>query len=217
MTEKILKAKHWQLFILAFGIPMIFQFFMKGTMFSIFDSEVDRYLNLMFSYMKFFHIMTIILLGVFFVWSWFVALGLQSKVPEGVKMKVKKFKIFVFILMVYVLFIHLFMVILMNGWVWNLENLMTSSGLGANLRSEMISLHSNGSLIPRFIAINVPLLLFSMFCIFYSLYFVAKTFKTVELQREVKFSDFTGEFFMIWFYPIGIWIVQPKINKMIKE
>jgi hypothetical protein len=56
-----------------------------------------------------------------------------------------------------------------------------------------------------------------MFCIFYTLYFVAKTFKTVELQREVKFSDFAGEFFMIWFYPIGIWIIQPKINKMIEE
>jgi hypothetical protein len=49
------------------------------------------------------------------------------------------------------------------------------------------------------------------------LYFVAKTFKTVELQREVSFSDFVGEFFMIWFYPVGIWIIQPKINKMIEE
>ena len=55
----------------------------------------------------------------------------------------------------------------------------------------------------------------SMFGIFYSLYFVAKTFKTVELQREVTFSDFAGEFFMIWFFPIGIWVIQPKINKMI--
>jgi hypothetical protein len=64
--------------------------------------------------------------------------------------------------------------------------------------------------------IIVPIHLFSMFCIFYTLYFVAKTIKTVELQREVKFSDFAGEFFMIWFFPIGIWIVQPKINEMIE-
>ena len=75
----------------------------------------------------------------------------------------------------------------------------------------------SGGLIGSMIAIIVPLHLFSMFCIFYSLYFVAKTFKTVELQREVIFSDFAGEFFMIWFYPIGIWIVQPKINKMIEK
>ena len=25
------------------------------------------------------------------------------------------------------------------------------------------------------------------------------------------------QFFMIWFYPVGIWIIQPKINKMIEE
>ncbi len=65
-------------------------------------------------------------------------------------------------------------------------------------------------------AIIVPMHLFSMFCIFYSLYFVAKTFKTVELQRETAFSDFAGEFFLIWFYPIGIWIIQPKINKIVE-
>jgi hypothetical protein len=57
--------------------------------------------------------------------------------------------------------------------------------------------------------------LLSMFGIFYSLYFVAKTIKTVELQTKVSFSDFAGEFLLIWFFPIGIWVVQPKINKMI--
>ena len=43
------------------------------------------------------------------------------------------------------------------------------------------------------------------------------TMDSVELQREVSFSDFAGEFFMIWFFPIGIWIVQPKVNKMIED
>jgi hypothetical protein len=63
----------------------------------------------------------------------------------------------------------------------------------------------------------LPMHLFSMFCIFYSLYFVAKTFKTVELQREVSFSDFAGEFFMIWFLLIGIWIIQPKVNRLVEN
>ena len=198
MTEKFLKAKHWQLFLLTFGIPMIFQFVMMGTMFSNIGSGNNPDPTFMFSYMKFFPIMMIIFMGVFFGWFWSVAVGLQSKVPEDVKMKVKKFKIFFFIPMVYMLFITLFMGIQMNG-------LMTNGT------------EPSGGLIGGLVAVIVPLHLFSMFCIFYSLYFVAKTFKTVELQREVKFSDFAGEFFMIWFYPIGIWIVQPKINKMIEE
>lgn len=66
-----------------------------------------------------------------------------------------------------------------------------------------------------FLSILITLHLFSIFCIFHSLYFAAKAFKTAELQRRVTFSDFAGEFFMIWFYPIGIWIVQPKVNRMV--
>ncbi|WP_238388512.1 hypothetical protein, partial [Christiangramia aestuarii] len=63
----------------------------------------------------------------------------------------------------------------------------------------------------------IPLHLFSMFCMFYLLYFVSKTIKTVELKRSVTFSDFVGEFFMIWFFPIGVWFIQPRINKIISN
>lgn len=48
----------------------------------------------------------------------------------------------------------------------------------------------SGGLIGGMVEIIVPLHLFSMFYIFSCLYFFAKTFKTVELQREVSFYDF---------------------------
>jgi hypothetical protein len=198
MTDKFLKAKHWQLFLLTFGIPIIFQFIMMGSMMSNIGTGTNPDPTMMFSYMKLFPIMMIIFMGVFFGWFWSVAIGLQSKIPENVKMKVKKFKIFFFIPMAYMLLITVFMGITMNGFMEN-------------------GSEPSGGLIGSLVAVIVPLHLFSMFCIFYSLYFVAKTFKTVELQREVSFSDFAGEFFLIWFYPIGIWIVQPKINKMIEK
>jgi hypothetical protein len=51
----------------------------------------------------------------------------------------------------------------------------------------------------------------------YSLYFVAKTIKTAELQKECTFKDFTEEFILILFYPIGLWIIQPRINKIYKD
>ena len=196
MTDKFLKAKHWQLFLLTFGIPIGFQFIMMGSMISNIGTNPDS--TMMFNYMKLFPIIMLVFMGIFFGWFWSVAIGLQSKVPESVKMKVKKFKVFFFIPMVYMLLITLFMLISMNG-------LMTNGT------------EPSRALIGILFAIIVPLHLFSMFCIFYSLYFVAKTFKTVELQREVSFSDFVGEFFLIWFYPIGIWFIQPKINKMIEK
>ena len=58
----------------------------------------------------------------------------------------------------------------------------------------------------------IPAHLLSMFCIFFMMYKAAKTIKTVEFQSKVTFGDFAGEFFLLWFFPLGIWIVQPKIN-----
>lgn len=198
MIEKFLRAKHWQLFLLIFGIPMVFQFVMMGSMMSNIGTEINPDPNVMFNYMPLFLIIMILFMGIFFGWFWSIAIGLQNKVPKNVKMKVKRFKIFFFIPMVYMLLINLFVGVTISG-------IMEGSS------------EPNGVLIGSLVAIIIPLHLFSMFCIIYSLYFVAKTFKTVELQREVHFSDFIGEIFMIWFYPIGIWIIQPKINKMIEE
>lgn len=198
MINRFLKAKHWQLFILTFGLPIIFQIVIMSSMLSSFVTQTNPNPAMMSNYMKFFPIIMILFMAIFFGWFWSVAIGLQKKVPENITMKVKKVKIFFFIPMVYMLFIIIFMAFAMNGLI--------NSETEPDVR-----------LFGSMFAIIIPLHLFSMFCIFYSLYFVAKTFKTVELQREVKFSDFAGEFFMIWFYPIGIWIVQPKINKMIEE
>jgi hypothetical protein len=198
MTDKFLKAKHWQLFLLTFGIPMILQFIMIGSMIFNFATQTNSDPAMMFNYMKIFPMIMIIFMAVFFGWFWSVAIGLQKKVPENVTMKVTKFKILFFIPLVYILLFLTVFSVSLNGFFSS--NPEPGFGLHGGL-----------------LAVVFPIHFFSMFCIFYTLYFVAKTFKTVELQREVKFGDFAGEFFMIWFYPIGIWIVQPKINKMIEE
>lgn len=121
-------------------------------------------------------------------WMWSISIGLQPKVPGEVVMKVKKFKWLFYIPVVY-----FFVFFILMGSI---------RGASSQSRDFM------------FLFI-VPMHLFSMFCMFYILYFTAKTFKTVELQRAVTFSDFAGEFFLFWFFPIGVWVLQPKINKMI--
>jgi hypothetical protein len=195
MIDKFLKAKHWQLFTLMFGIPILFQIIMMGTMFSNMNSETNPDPTEMFNMFKFFPIIMILYMGVFFGWFWSIAIGLQKKVPENVIMKTRKFKIFFFIPLVYILCISLFIVGMFSGIMQNGNE--PSGGFGVGI-----------------VGIILPLHLLSMFGMFYSLYFVAKTFKTVELQKEVNFGEFAGEFFMLWFYFIGIWIIQPKINKM---
>jgi len=195
MIDRFLKAKHWQLFTLMFGIPMLFQLGMTGSIFSDIHSEINPDPKEFFNMMKFFPLIMLLYMGVFFGWFWSIAIGLQKKVPENIHLKTKKFKLFFFIPLIYIFLFLLFIVGIFSGILQN-------------------GTAPNGGFIGGMIVIILPLHLISMFGIFYSMYFVAKTFKTVELQREVNFGDFAGEFFMLWFYFIGIWIIQPKINKI---
>ncbi|HPE57275.1 MAG TPA: hypothetical protein P5514_13300 [Bacteroidales bacterium] len=62
-----------------------------------------------------------------------------------------------------------------------------------------------------------PLHFVAMFCTLYAMIFAAKTIKSAELEKEAKVSDYLGDFFLVWFFPIGIWILQPRIHKLIDK
>jgi hypothetical protein len=56
--------------------------------------------------------------------------------------------------------------------------------------------------------------LFVMFCVFYAFRFVAKSLALQEETRFLTFRDYYPTFFQLWFAPIGIWWIQPKINRL---
>ncbi len=197
MTNIFLRAKHWQLFILMYGVPILLQFKMMAWMFSNFAVTENPDPKIMFDFIKFFPFVMILYMVVSFGWFWSTGVGLQKKVPVNVKLKVGRFKALLIIQNIYILLFLIYFYYMLN------ELLKPDPEI-------------NFGFIAGLIFIILPLHLLFMFCIFYSMYFVAKTIKTVEFQREVSFGDFVGEFFLIWFYPIGIWILQPKINKMVE-
>ncbi|HEY4323054.1 MAG TPA: hypothetical protein VGN20_03685 [Mucilaginibacter sp.] len=202
-----LRAKHWQIFLATFGLPFLFQIIMMVNIFSSLINNPNPHPEMVFEYFKFFPVIMLLFMGTLFGWLWSIAIGLQKFVPMAVKMKVKRFKIFFFIPIVY-----LFLILTFMGFIFgNVFNSNFFNNPPHGLQPDHLQLF-----LFMFMFI-VPIHLFSMFCIFYCLYFVAKTFKTVELQKEVSFSDFIGEFFLFWFQPVGVWILQPKINKMIAE
>lgn len=200
MNERFLRAKHWQLFLLIFGFPFFGQLFVMGLMFSNIGWQTEINSPFSLSYFAVFPIVMLAYVAIFYGWFWAMGVGLQSKVPEGVNMKVGRFKFFFFTPIVYFL--------LLMGVIFIGTYAATNGAFENNPSPEpYIGL----------VFLLIPLHLFAMFCSFYCLYFVSKTIKTVELQREASFSDYVGEFFLLWFYPIGIWIIQPKINKMMEE
>ena len=46
---------------------------------------------------------------------------------------------------------------------------------------------------------------------------VAKLFKSAEQNTSAKFNEYAGDFFMFLFSIIGVWILQPRINKMFSK
>jgi hypothetical protein len=150
------------------------------------------------SYFKFLPILLIVIMAIYFGWFWSVGVKLQEKLPSNVNMKIKNFKIFVLIPFIYMILFSLVMVYAFST-IPDQQDSRTSFAMF------------------RYIAAIIPIHLFSMFCIFYCVYFTAKTIKSVELQREALFNDYIGEFFMIWFFPIGVWILQPRINTIMKS
>jgi len=59
--------------------------------------------------------------------------------------------------------------------------------------------------------------MFATFCMFYLLYFVAKSLVVAETGKPAGFYDFAGPLFLIWFFPLGVWFVQPRINRLFAE
>jgi len=183
-----LKLKHWQLFGLLMGILLILQ--IAGVTTIIVSQDSTKMFTV-------FSLILILFVAVYFGWFYTLGVNLNTKLPDTVKMSLTKFKWFLIIPIVYIVFFSIFM-----------------SGIFENTFEDE---EPTPFIIASNIGIILPLHFFSMFCIFYCLYFNAKSLKAVEWQRPVNFSDYAGEFFLIWFFPIGIWIIQPRINKMFDE
>ena len=194
MIQQFLKAKHWQLFLLIFGLPLIYQIILMLSMTTFTNEDQDADISSLMNVLMFYPIVFVIVTAALYAWYWSIAIGLQDQVPMHSKMNTRRFKMFFNIQIALFLIILILMIIVYNGYY-----------------SEVFI--NKQFFIGAFI-VMIPIVLFSLVAVFYMMYFAAKTFKTVELQKEVRFSEFAGEFLMIWFYFVGFWILQPKLNKM---
>jgi hypothetical protein len=128
-------------------------------------------------------------------WFYSVVVNLNKKTPDTVMMNLTKFKCLFFIPIICAFLGYILSYFFLFNFV--------SNGGQVNLAA--------------FIPIIIIFVLFQMFCSFYCIYFASKSLKTVELQRTVTFKDYVAEFFLFLFFPIGVWFIQPKINKIFNE
>jgi hypothetical protein len=57
--------------------------------------------------------------------------------------------------------------------------------------------------------------LYLFFAVFQTVIFISKTISKIELRREVLFDNYINNLVLMLFFFVGVWILQPKINRLI--
>lgn len=184
MLDKLLRLKHWQLFILLVGLPLLIQ--ISVISYAVASRDLTPMLVLI-------PMASLLFVAIFLAWFYALGTKLHTKLPSTVSMNLKRFKLFLMIPVLYIPLLFALIAFGMDDW---LPAVISGNG---------------------FPVIFILLHLFSAFCMFYCMYFIAKELKATELQRPVSFNDFAGEFFLIWFFPIGVWFLQPRINRLFRS
>jgi hypothetical protein len=70
---------------------------------------------------------------------------------------------------------------------------------------------------PRVLNVIGPIAVIVTIFLFLALRFTARALVAAETRKAPAFSDYAGPFFLLWFFPIGIWIVQPRVNRVYAE
>jgi hypothetical protein len=196
-----LRAKHWQLFLLTFIVPIVIQILsipfmvmpiLQKTAAGIHtQAEFEALMPHPGAILGIIGVVMLVPIIMVFGWQYSVAVGLQSKLPAGFTMKINRFKGFFFAAVGYLALVVLLIMLIVNEPPLPVLILI----------------------IPFWVLLH----LFAIFCMIHNMVFIAKTIRSAELGREAFAGDYIGYFFLIWFSIVGYWILQPKINELASQ
>ncbi len=177
VVASLLRAKHWQIFFLLFGIFIVGDVAVMSSMSAAARSPQDfAKIGPLFG--------AVLALSMFCILAWFWSMGsfLSSMVPPPLRLELGFFR---FALTYPALYIFIF-----------------------------IASFQSASTRPALLAVIFPLHFVAVFCMLYDLYFVSKNLVLAETSKPASFCDYAGPFFLIWFFPVGVWFIQPRINRL---
>jgi len=134
--------------------------------------------------------MLLVFSSLFFGWYYTVGTELFKLVPNGDQTTLKKFKISLSILATLTIILILYYII------------SFFKGSASELSHED------------------SFLLFALFyltyiiCVAYCTSFIAENLKTAELQRPAAFSEYIVDILLIWVFILGVFYIQPRVNKL---
>lgn len=192
-----LRAPHWKIFLIqlspALLIPFVLIIFFVVQDFDQFDPTNLSILILV-------PLLIIGSMGFHLCYLWSIGNKLQPLVPEGVNLDPKYFNL-----------------ALALPFVGMVLALIISTVFLSSSEADVYS--SSG--FPAFpFMFFIAYMLFGLLAMvggFYQIYFLGKLVKTLELQREIRFEEHLIECLLFWFYIVGIWFIQPKLNQFVEQ
>lgn len=199
MKRFFLDASPGRLFFLLLIVPFVIQ--ALATIISMpmieritHDHGVHFVMELVRGMFIFVALVVIYSVVVLYGWYWSVGSTLHAMLPPNMDLPLGRFRAALLFPATYVVvfilgFIGLFMLFL-NG----------------------IDPHPEYFLPVTMMAVIFPMHFLSLLCMLYAMRFVAKVLKSVEMKEEVHFWGYFPELLALWFWPFGIWWLQPRIQ-----
>ena len=190
MINRLLRLSNWQLFYLHLGLAFISQITILLFHSHNFLEKSTLEIVLVGTLFVF---VGLSFLYLYFGWFWAIVYGLQEKLPR--KLNAKLFKVCCWFVPIHLIlffsFVSFSSFFLRNGQI-------QQSFMGVFFISSIVIM---------------GLHLLAILSLFYLLFFVSKTLKMIDLQKEVSFWECLGDMYLLCFFPIGIWVIQSKINR----
>lgn len=204
MKKIFLHARHWQVFLALMLIPLGFQMIFVETSlnFTLPDAGELPDLSPLVTLLNYVPLVTALGAFVIYGWMWAVVSSFKEKVPVDAHLSYARFTVlFAFVVlycMVIVVGLHLFI-------SYYLADLLASTiePTDAEMRQYI-----------RWVLLAGLMHFVATVCTFYCIWYTAKTLKTIEMDRDAYGSELAGYFFLLWFFPIGIWLIQPVVNRI---
>ncbi|MGQ1947893.1 hypothetical protein ACT3CD_12425 [Geofilum sp. OHC36d9] len=183
--SKYLLARHWHYFVGGFVLPFVILFVGFNVPFYVFNGAMVFISGAL---------AVVISELVIYLWLWKGGQFLSERIESHSAKRFRLFKWLVILPMILILLVFI---------AWLIASLVMGMGKISMANWLMASLNV-------IIPMQIIFVLSRIYCFFY----VAKWLKSVELKRNAKFSDFYMDFLWLLIFPIGIWLIQPRVNKV---
>lgn len=110
------------------------------------------------------------------------------------------------------------------GWIWAVASRLRGSVPPKHLILFQIAFVTTAcyALVMGYLIRQNPSVVFEFFwmhilavvLLIYSMLFAARNLKTADLGREAQATDYFATFILILFFPLGIWFLQPTVNRL---